>query len=298
MALVGVFFVDGYVLRGAVDLAGGGDEHAARAQLPRGVEHVERTLDVGVDVAVGAVVGERDRDERRQVEHPFLPAHGGAHAVGVAHVAHKDVDLVFDLGRQGVDPPQRAEGIVQAERADFFAALDEFFRQMAADKAVGAGDHYGMCHGMLLYKRAAARGYDTITKQYNRFWQVFQPCGPENCPAGPKHRKSAAAARRFSVSETCFLKSQRCGGGQAPALQCGATPMQTAGRQRYNRKRSYAANGRLDADRPVAPFGLSPQTISTFSMTTGVRGLSFQSVATAAISSTTSRPLTTWPNAA
>ena len=42
----------------------------------------------------------------------------------------------------------------------------------------------------------------------------------------------------------------------------------------------------------------SNQTISTFSMTTGVRGLSFQSVATAAISSTTSMPDTTWPNAA
>ena len=35
------------------------------------------------------------------------------------------------------------------------------------------------------------------------------------------------------------------------------------------------------------------QTISTFSITTGVRGLSFQSVATAAISSTTSMPDTT-----
>ena len=35
------------------------------------------------------------------VEHALLPAHGGAHAVGVAHVAHEDVDFAADLRRQG-----------------------------------------------------------------------------------------------------------------------------------------------------------------------------------------------------
>ena len=70
----------------------------------------------------------------------LLPAHGGAHAVGVAHIAHEDVHLVFDLCRKRVDPAQRTDGIVQAEGADLLAALDEFFGQVAADETVGAGD--------------------------------------------------------------------------------------------------------------------------------------------------------------
>lgn len=94
-----MLLVDGHVLRRAVDLAGGGDEHALGVQLTRGVQHVQRALDVGVHVAVRAVVGEGDRDECGQVEHALLPAHGGAHAVGVAHVAHEDVDFAADLRR-------------------------------------------------------------------------------------------------------------------------------------------------------------------------------------------------------
>ena len=158
LALVGVLFVDGHILGGAVDLAGGGDQHPLGAQFPGGVEDVQGALDVGVHIAVGAVVGERDGNERRQVEHPLLPAHSGAHTVGVAHVAHKNIDLIADFFGQGVDPAQGPEGIVQAESADFLAAFDQFLGQVAADKTVCAGDHYGMCHGVLLLSTGRSPG--------------------------------------------------------------------------------------------------------------------------------------------
>ena len=150
MTLEGVLFVDGHILGGTVDLAGGGDQHALGVQLAGGVQDVEGALDVGVHIAVRAVVGERNCDEGGQVEDTLLPAHGGAHAVGVTHVAHEDVDLVADLRRQSVDPAQRAERVIQAEGANFFAALDKFFGEVAANKAVCTGNHYGMCHCLLL----------------------------------------------------------------------------------------------------------------------------------------------------
>ena len=160
-----MLFVDGHILGGTVDLAGGGDQHPLGVQFPGGVEDIQGALDVGVHIAVGAVVGERDGDEGRQVEDPLLPAHGGAHTVGVAHIAHENIDFVADLGRESIDPAQGAEGIVQAEGADLLAALDQFFCQMAANKAVCAGDHYGMCHGLLLcMQRAYARNSTMITK--------------------------------------------------------------------------------------------------------------------------------------
>ena len=78
------------------------------------------------------------------MEHPFLPAHGGAHTVGVAHIAHENVHLVSDFGRQGVDPAQAPEGIVQAESADLLAAFHKLLRQMTADKSIGAGNKNGV----------------------------------------------------------------------------------------------------------------------------------------------------------
>ena len=174
LALERVLLVDGHILCRAVDLAGGGDEYALGVQLARGVQHIQRTLDVGVHIAVGAVVRKRNGNQCGQMEDALLPAHGGAHAVGVAHVAHKDINFIADLRRQGVDPAQRAEGIVQAECADLFAALDEFFGQMAANKAVCTGDHNGMCHCMLLYSRGQCPILHLITKQYNRFRGRFQ----------------------------------------------------------------------------------------------------------------------------
>ena len=78
------------------------------------------------------------------MEHPFLPTHGGAHAVGVAHIAHENVHLVSDFGRQGVDPAKTPERIVQAESADLFAAFHKLLRQMTADKPIGAGNKNGV----------------------------------------------------------------------------------------------------------------------------------------------------------
>ena len=116
------------------------------AHLTGGVQHVQGALDVGIHIAVGAVVAEGDGDEGRQMIDDLLALHGVAHAVGVAHVAHEHFDLVLDLGGQGVQPAPGAEGVIQAEGLDLFALFDQFLGEMAADEAVGAGDHDGMCH--------------------------------------------------------------------------------------------------------------------------------------------------------
>ena len=168
LALVGMLLVDGYILSGAVHLAGAGDQETLGAHLTGRVQHVQGALDVGVHVAVRAVVAEGNGDQRRQVIHDVLPFHGVAHAVGVTDVAHEHLDLVFDLLGQGVQPAPGAEGIVVAEGLDLLALSYQLLGEVAADEAVGSGDHHSVRHiaesplqlRLFLYQissRAAAR---------------------------------------------------------------------------------------------------------------------------------------------
>ncbi len=62
LALQGMRLGNGHEAGGAVDLAGGGVNNLADAQLTRGLDDVERALDVGVDVSVRRMIGVGDRD--------------------------------------------------------------------------------------------------------------------------------------------------------------------------------------------------------------------------------------------
>ena len=79
------------------------------------------------------------------VDH-LLSLHGGAHAVWVTDVPHKAFDLAANIRGQRVQPAAVPKGIVVAKRLDALALFDQFLGEMAADKAVGAGDQYGVCH--------------------------------------------------------------------------------------------------------------------------------------------------------
>ena len=68
LALAGMALVDGYVARRAEHLGGRGDEEALDAEVAGGLQHVERALHVGGDVAVGRLVGVGDGDQRGEVE--------------------------------------------------------------------------------------------------------------------------------------------------------------------------------------------------------------------------------------
>ena len=113
---------------------------ATRAELARGLEHVERSLDVGIDVGIGRMVGERDRDERGEVQHRIAPLHRRLHAVRVANVAGEDVERVAYLLRRVVEPSPRIEGIVEDEGADIDSLRDQRFHEVGPDEAIGARD--------------------------------------------------------------------------------------------------------------------------------------------------------------
>ena len=63
LALERVVLVNGHILGGAVYFAGGSNHHALGAQLAGGVQHVQGALDVGIHIAVRAVVAERNGDQ-------------------------------------------------------------------------------------------------------------------------------------------------------------------------------------------------------------------------------------------
>ena len=146
LALERVVLVNRHILGGAVYFAGGSNHHALGAQLAGGVQHVQGALDVGIHIAVRAVVAERNGNQGSQMEHALLPAHGSTHAVGVTYIAHKDIHFIADLRGQGIDPAQGTKRVIQAESTHFLAAFYQLFGQMAADKAIGTGHHNGMGH--------------------------------------------------------------------------------------------------------------------------------------------------------
>jgi hypothetical protein len=92
--------VDRGVLRGAVGLARGRVHDTPHVPAPRRLEHVERSRDVGRDVALRGDVRVRDADERRQVEDGVAAGNGARDAERILDLAGDYLEGPADLGVQ------------------------------------------------------------------------------------------------------------------------------------------------------------------------------------------------------
>ena len=79
LGLQGMGLVDGDVAGGPVDLARRRVHQPVDTVDPAGVEHVLGAADVGLDIALGCLVGVWDADEGGQVEHHFPAFHRPAY---------------------------------------------------------------------------------------------------------------------------------------------------------------------------------------------------------------------------
>ena len=140
LALQRVCLGDGHEARGAVDLAGGGVDDRPDAQIARGLDHVERAFDVGIDGGVGRMVRVWDCNQRGQVQDCIAAGHGGAHAIRVADVTSEDLELAADVFGAVVQPTPGVEGVVEDEGLDVVARAYEGFGEVGTDETVGAGD--------------------------------------------------------------------------------------------------------------------------------------------------------------
>ena len=89
----------------------------------------------------------------REVQYRVAVLHGGAHAIGVAHIAREHLELALYVCCAAVEPTPGVEGVVHDKGADFVALPNKGFCQVRADEAVGAGDEDGF-HSLLVLECA------------------------------------------------------------------------------------------------------------------------------------------------
>jgi hypothetical protein len=94
---------------------------AADIRLPGGLEHVERTFNVGPNVGCRCHVGVRYCDKRRQVEHDLLPLHCQANAISVGDVSGHNFHIPLKSG--SIEPASRAQRVVVHEGANLRSEL-------------------------------------------------------------------------------------------------------------------------------------------------------------------------------
>ena len=90
-------------LRPSRQLRQGGTELAFDHEVARRMQHVERALDVGVDIGIGRMKAEGYRDQRGEVQDDRAAAHRLAHAVRIA-------DVSGDVAGAAIEPAPRIEG--------------------------------------------------------------------------------------------------------------------------------------------------------------------------------------------
>ena len=153
LALQRMIFGDRHEARRAINLARRRLHHLADAKVARRLDNAQRALDVGVDVSVRGVVRIRYGDQGREVQYRVAVLHGGAHAIGVAHIAREHLELALYVCCAAVEPTPGVEGVVHDKGADFVALPNKGFCQVRADEAVGAGDEDGF-HSLLVLECA------------------------------------------------------------------------------------------------------------------------------------------------
>src|SRR5829696_7432561 len=85
--------VYGNVARRAVHFTRRSAHDAGYATLPGCFEHIQRAVDIRVDVTRGRDVGVRDSDQRSEVEHDVAIPHRSHHEASVPNVTCKQREL-------------------------------------------------------------------------------------------------------------------------------------------------------------------------------------------------------------
>ena len=147
MALIRMALVNGNVACRAIHFGRGCDQHAPRAKIPGGLEHIQRTLDICVHIGVRRIIAEGNGNQRGQVEHSRAPLYRLPNAVGIAYIPGKYLHMIHDGGGQRIQPPPGIKRIVKGEGPNLIA----LFRQMAADKTVRACDQHFRSHNVVSF---------------------------------------------------------------------------------------------------------------------------------------------------
>src|ERR1035441_4593652 len=96
------------VLRSAVNLAGRGEDDSFRLQFASPLQHIQRPLDVGVQIGLRSVVGIGNANQSCQMKNHFPALHGFANAEEIANVAEDNLKLSLD--RRLVQPTPSPSG--------------------------------------------------------------------------------------------------------------------------------------------------------------------------------------------
>lgn len=110
--------------------------HPPHAQLARGLQHVERTFDIGVHIGIGRVVRIRNSNQCSQVKNSVAALHRLPHPVRVANVAGKDIQVVSNVLRRVIQPTPGVEGVIEDEGTDIETLPDQSFREMRTDETI------------------------------------------------------------------------------------------------------------------------------------------------------------------
>src|ERR1039458_645753 len=84
------------VLRSTVNLAGRGEDDLLRLQFAGRLKHVQRPLDIGVQIGLRSVVGIGNANQGCQVKNHVPATHGFANAEEIANVAEDNLKLSLD----------------------------------------------------------------------------------------------------------------------------------------------------------------------------------------------------------
>lgn len=133
-----VLLVDGYVLSGAIDLAGRGVDHAFHAVLHRRLADVECAFDIGVNVTVGCNVRVRDGDQCGQVKHDIDVFSNVFTIMGVTNISGKYLNIVFAI--YIFQPSPIVKRVVLRKSFDFISLSHQNFSKMGTDKSIGTSD--------------------------------------------------------------------------------------------------------------------------------------------------------------
>lgn len=101
----------GYDLADAKKIAAAAQQNARRAYVALNRRHYSstRAFDISVDIGVGRMVGERNSDECRQMQHRVATFHCFFHAMRIADVARKDLELSLYVPCTVVQPAPGVE---------------------------------------------------------------------------------------------------------------------------------------------------------------------------------------------
>ena len=115
------------------------------AKIARGLKHIQSPLDICIHIAIRGMVTKWNSNKRSKMEDYIYTFHCLLNTMRIADIPGEHFYFLKFFRRDSIEPAPGIETVIENKCSNLCALIEKRFYQVAANKAIGAGNKNICC---------------------------------------------------------------------------------------------------------------------------------------------------------